>query len=260
MAGFIEPVKAAFGAYMARFHAQLIADTPAMVEFSARKFSESVVWAPGRMIDQVEDMLGAWRKNDTSQQAQARTPLPIMIAAMAKDFMPAPTDYVRGLSDAFLPVMIPGDVKERVFYMRGVVADIRTQVAIFAPEEGTARSIAMQLHLFASALPNRRFYSTYRLAGIPDKWPVVLELPDLNAVSSPTDVKNLTVMTVDIQLRATIPMLVKPPAGAVQADGKGTGSEADPDGFLVVSRADGAFWAREIGVGDPSTTWTVPTP
>lgn len=258
MAGFVEPIKAAFGAYMARFHAQLIADTPSMVEFSARKFSESVVWAPGRMIDQVEDMLSTWRKNDTSQQAQARTRLPVMIAAMSKDFMPAPTDYVRGLSDSFLPVTIPGDTKNRVFYMRGVVADIRTQVAIFAPEEGTARSLAMQLHLFASALPNRRFYSTYTLAGMPDKWPVVLELPDLNAVASPTDVKNLTVMTVDIQLRATVPMLVKPAPGSVHADGKGSGTDADPDGFLVVNEVDGAFWERAIGAGTPSTTFHSP--
>lgn len=254
------PVKAAFGGYMAQFHAQLIADTPAMVEFSGRNFSESVVWAPGRMIDQVEDMLAAWRKNDTSQQSQARTRLPIMIAAMAKDFMPAPNDYSRGLSDAFLPVVIPGDAKKRVFYMRGVVADIRTQVAIFAPEEGTARSIAMQLHLFASALPNRRFYSTYKLAGIPDKWPVVLELPDLNAVAAPSDVKNLTVMTVDIQLRATIPMLVRPAAGSANADGLGSGTEDDPDGFLVVQEAQGAFWEMAIGAGDPSTTFEVPSP
>lgn len=251
---FTDPIKAAFGRYLGRFHAQLLADTPAMREFVSRGLSKSVVWAPGRMVDQATDMLEAWRKNDTSGTAQGTPKLPVMIAAISKDFMPSPGEYTRGLSDAFLPVMIPGDAKNRVFYMRAVVADIRAQVAIFAPEESTARSIAMQLHLFASAMPNRRFDAIYRLSGVSDAWPVVLELPDLNAVAAPTEVKNLTILTVDISMRATIPMLVKPEAG--QGDGQGSGTEDDPDGFLVVTQADGARWAQQIGTGDPIAEWT----
>lgn len=253
---FTDPVKAGLGRYLERFHAQLLADTPAMREFVARPFAKACAWAPGRMIDQATDMLESWRKNDTAQAAQATPMLPVMLVAVSKDFMPAPPDFTRGLSDSYLPVMIPGDAKNRVFYMRAVVADIRTQVAIFAPEEGTAKSIAMQLHLFASALPNRRFSAPYRLSGVDDAWPVVLELPDLNAVAAPTEVKNLTILTVDIQLRATIPMLVRPTADL--ADGKGTGTEADPDGFLVVSEAEGTAWSGALGVGDPVSQWTVP--
>lgn len=253
---FTDPVKAGFGRYLERFHAQLLADTPAMREFVGRPFASACVWAPGRMIDQANEMLESWRKNDTSQASQARTALPVMVASMSKDFMPAPPDFTRGMSDDFLPVMIPGDAKERVFYMRAVVADIRTQVAIFAPEEGTAKSIAMQMHLFASALPNRRFTSAYRLAGVNDQWPVVLELPDLNAVAAPTDVKNLTILTVDLQLRATIPMLVRPTPDL--ADGKGTGTEADPDGFLVVSEVQAKKFAGQLGAGDPVGEWVVP--
>lgn len=253
---FTDPVKAGFGRYLQRFHAQLIADTPAMREFVARPFQDSCTWAPGRMIDQATDMLESWRKNDNSGVSQGTPRLPVMIAAISKDFMPAPPDFTRGLSDAYLPVMIPGDVKNRVFYMRAVVADIRTQVAIFAPEEGTARSIAMQLHLFATALPNRRFDATYRLSGVEDQWPVVLELPDLNAVSTPTEVKNLTILTVDIQLRATIPMLTRPTPA--EADRKGTGTEADPDGYLVVEEARGAAWPGAIGDGAADRQWVTP--
>lgn len=253
---FTDPVKAGLGRYLERFHAQLLADTPAMREFAARPFAKACAWAPGRMIDQATDMLEAWRKNDTAQAAQGTPLLPVMLVAVSKDFMPAPPDFTRGMSDAYLPVMIPSDVKNRVFYMRAVVADIRTQVAIFAPEEGTARSIAMQLHLFASALPNRRFNATYSLSGVDDQWPVVLELPDLNAVATPTEVKNLTILTVDIQLRATIPMLVRP--SVTDADGKGTGTEADPDGFLVVAEAHGTAWPGPVGVGTPENEWVVP--
>ena len=254
---FTDPVKEALGRYLERFHRQLIADTPAMREFVARPFAKACVWAPGRMIDQASDMLEAWRKNDTSQAARGSPLLPVMVVAMSKDFMPAPPDFTRGFSDDFLPVMIPGDALNRVFGMRAVVADIRTQVAIFAPEEGTARSIAMQLHLFASALPNRRFNASYRLSGVDDVWPVVLELPDLNAVASPTEVKNLTILTVDIQLRATIPMLMSPRAGE-PSDGKGDGTSASPDGYLVVNEAHGRSWSGAIEVGEPATEWSVP--
>lgn len=253
---FTDPVKVALGRYLERFHAQLIADTPAMGEFAARPFSKACVWAPGRMIDQALDMLEAWRKNDTSQAARGTPLLPVMLVAVSKDFMPAPPDFTRGLSDDYLPVMIPGDAKNRVFHMRAVVADIRTQIAIFAPEEATARSVAMQLHLFASALPNRRFNATYRLSGVEDPWPVVLELPDLNAVAVPTEVKNLTILTVDIQLRATIPMLVRPGAG--QEDGKGSDAPDDPDGFLVVSEAHGRSWPGALEEGEPAAEWSVP--
>lgn len=257
MASIFDPIEAAFGRYLQAFHAGLVGDTPAMREFSARPFAKSAVWAPGRMIDQAEEMLKAWRKNDTSQADQATPYLPVMIAAMSKDFTPAPPEFSRGLSDAYLPVTIPGDVKERVFYLRGAVSDVRAQVAIFSAEPDTAKSIAMQLHTYASAIRNRRFYATYKLAGVGDLWPVVLELPDLMSVPLPTEVKNMTVLTVDISMRATIPLLVKPVAGAADADGKGTGSEDDPDGFMVVSQADLSSWPGAIGDGT-ADTWSVP--
>lgn len=237
MANFTDPIKAAFGRYLQSFYGQLVADTPALAEYAARGFAKSAVWAPGRMVDQVEDMLASWRKNDTAGAARATPYLPVMIVAMAKDYVPAPSDYARPLADA-VDVMIPGDAKQRVFRMRAVTADIRCQVAICAPEESTARSIAMQLSLFAQSLENRRFNALYRLVGLDEGWPVVLELPDLQAISNPSEVKNLTVLTVDIQMRATVPLLTAP-AGAAPNDGKGSGSLDDPSGYLVVKRADG---------------------
>ena len=256
MANFTDPIKAAFGRYLEAFYNQLIADTPAMAEYAARGFSKSAVWAPGRMVDQVEDMLAAWRKNDTSGAARATPYLPIMIAAMAKDFIPAPSDFSRGLAD-YADVMIPGDGKERLFHMRAVVADIRTQVAICAPDDSTARSIAMQLHLWASAMPNRRFNATYRMAGFDESWPVVLELPDLQSINNPSEVKNLTILTVDLQMRATVPMLSYPKDTAPN-DGNGSDTPDDPNGYLVVVRGDGT---NAPGPDAPMPThWTVGEP
>lgn len=254
MANFTTPVKEAFGRYLERFYAQLVADTPAMAEYTARGFSKCAVWAPGRMIDQVEDMLAAWRKNDTAQADRATPYLPVMIAAMAKDYMPAPPEFSRQMADPVM-VTLPNDPKGRVFSMRAVVSEIRTQVAICAPEEATARSIAMQLQLFSSAMGNRRFYASYLLAGFSEPWPVVFELPEIMAINVPNDQKNLTILTVDFTMRATVPLLKHPGLTDADSDNLGTDNNTDPDGYLMVRQGD--IKARPAVVAAPPDEWTV---
>ena len=58
MANFTTPIRVAFGRYLQGFHRMLIADTPALAEYAARPFAKAAVWAPGRMVDQVDDMMG----------------------------------------------------------------------------------------------------------------------------------------------------------------------------------------------------------
>lgn len=256
MANFTDPIKEGFGRFLHGFHSQLIADTKALREFATRDFSKAAVWAPGRMVDQVDDMLASWRKNDTSQAAQPKTLLPIMIVAMVKDFVAAPPEFGRGGSDP-LDVTISADPKGRVFKMRTVTADIRTQVVIVAADDPTARSIAMQLHAYTAAIGNRRFAAIYRLAGLNEKWPVVFELPDLMAPAMPTEQKNLTILAADLTLRATVPMLTAPKSTQPN-DGQGQGTNMDdpfgpgydPSGYLVVSAVEG--WNYPPQVGAPS--------
>jgi len=193
------------------------------------------------MVDHVEDILASWRKSDTSQAVRATPYLPIMIAAASKDYMPAQPDYTRQAADP-MDVMIPGDPKERVFKMRAVVSEVRVQVAVAAADEATARSIAMQLQLYASATERRRFYSSFPLAGIDTAWPVSVEMPEVSGINMPGEQKNLTVLTVDFNLRATVPMLTHPRAGDVEGDGQGSGTVDDPDGYLVVQQADIYAW------------------
>jgi len=255
VANFTDPLKAAFGRYLGAFYEQMIGDTPAVAEFARRGFAKSAVWAPGRMVDQVEDMLATWRKNDTEGQPKPNPYLPVMIAAMSNDFTPAPTEYARPLADDAW-VRLPADPKARVFKLRVVVATIKTQVAICAPDPASAKSIAMQLDLWCKRTANRRFYARFPLAGFNEPWPVTLELPELMAVPTPMDVKNLIVLTVDIDMHATVPMLMHPAQGAADADRKGAGTEADPDGYLVVTEAHG--FGHE-GTQDDTTprTWEV---
>ena len=70
----LTPVKAGFGQYMAGFHAGLMPTTPQVAAFARRSLDKSIVWAPSRMIDQAEDMLAAWFRNDTNDGTT--TPLP----------------------------------------------------------------------------------------------------------------------------------------------------------------------------------------
>lgn len=237
MSNFTDPIKAAFGRYMEGFHEMLIADTPALVEFAGRAFAESAVWAPGRMVDQVEEMISAWRKNDTSGQARATPFLPVLIAACSKDYMPAQPDFTRQAADP-MDVMIPGDPKARVFKMRTAFSEIRVQVVVLAAEDPTARSIAMQLQLYSSAIQRRRIYADYPLAGVTTQWPFLWKEPDVNAISLPQDVKNLTVLTVDFNGVASVPMLTYPKTGDVDSDNSGGDTYADPNGYLVVAQAD----------------------
>lgn len=260
---FSDSVKAAFGEQLGRFHRELIADTRSLREYANRSFSKAAVWAPGRMIDQVDDMLNSWRKNNTSEASQSTPLLPIMIAATAKDFMPSGAEFGRGYGDAQY-VMIPGDPKERIFKLRVVKGDFRTQVAIIASDEPTCRSIAMQLHLFMSAIAQRTFYAQFDLAGVKERWGVQIEAPDLMAVPTPApdDVKNLTIMAVDLTLRATIPLLQAPRQGEPN-DGKGSGPNQfdpfednyDPSGYPVVMHALGKSIEPGRTVDTPMTEW-----
>jgi hypothetical protein len=252
MANFTQPIKEAFARYMGRYYDQLVADTKALAEFKGRGLAKSIVWAPDRMVDQVTEMITAWRRNDTSSGEQPTPFVPVMIAAMAKDYTPAPVDFTIPLADP-IDVMLPSDTKKRAFKMRTVAAQVRTQVAIVASEESTARSLAMQLHLFARAAANRRMHASYPLAGLDEWWPVVLEMPDLSGVAPPDEAKNLTILTVDIVMMATVPLLMAP-TGAASNDGKGDGTDDDPNGYLVVTTVYGG--AGQPG-GPVERTWTV---
>lgn len=257
MAHFTEPIQAAFGQWLHGYYRTIFPTNQFVREYAERAdthgFAKCAVWAPGRMIDQVSEMMEAWRKNDTSGEARATPMLPILIAAMSKEFMPAPQDYARALADPF-DVVLPGDPLGRVFKMQAIPCDVRVQIAVAAPDVETAKSLAGQLHLWANRTENRRMQVDYSLAGIKDTWPVVLELPDLQAIPVPPaeGVKNLTIMTVDIQMRATVPVL-RHPVGAEPNDGLGEGTGIDPHGYPVVVRAEGTNGPDEQYL--PVTTW-----
>lgn len=234
----LQPVKEAFGQFMGRYYATLAPTTKPLQEYVARGVAKSIAWAPARMIDAAEEMLSLWMRSDIHDAPTRPPDMPAILVAVAKDYTPTGRDYTRQVADREM-VVIPTDQKERIFGLRAVAGDIRAQIVIFATDEPTAHSLAAQFGLFLDATPNRRFTARYVFASQQMDWPVQVELPDVPAMNIPTEAKNLTVLAIDITLRAEIPLFDAPKAGDAN-DGKGTpGDVADPAGYAVV---------QEIGI------------
>ncbi len=227
-----EPVKIGFGEFMAGYYNSLTATTPHLQEFVARGFGKCVAWAPTRMIDSAEDMLSSWQRNDTDQAPTQPTDLPVIIVAMAKDYMPTGRDYTRQVVTSDWMIM-PGDVKERAFGIRAIAGDIRVQLAFFAADEPTAKSLAAQFCLYIDDIHNRNFWSKHTFAGVESLWPVQIESPDTPISNAQSQSKNITILICDLTLKAEIPLFDAPKDGEAN-DGKGVPGTDDPAGYPLV--------------------------
>lgn len=233
------PLLIGMGEYLKRFHGQLVADTPALVEYAARDFAKAAAWAPGRMIDQAEAMITEWRKNDTSEAPRGTPMLPVIICAAARDFTPCMPDYTVQQADPTW-VMLPDDPKERLFQLQVLVMERRFQLCIFAPDQPTGMSLAMQLALFVRQTENDRFPVRYNLAGMVEAWPAqILERNISPSNMTPDGMNNLTVIACDLTVRAPVPILRHPSMGSDVADGLGTHEIDDPSGFAGLRRVTG---------------------
>lgn len=229
-----QPLKAAFGRYMYRFFKDLTPTTKPMVRYCEREFKHAVMLAPGRMIDQVDDLLNKYLRADINRGTTDPHDLPVILVAFGRDVTPTGRDYTRQVSEGVW-VQLPGDELERAFRLKTIASDVRVQVAIFASDEPTARSIAAQFMLYVDDISNRRFKVDYEYAGVPLSFPAQLESPEVMAPVMPVEAKNLTVLAVDLNLHCTIP-LIKAPKEGEPDDGKGIpGDMYQPSGYPVVS-------------------------
>jgi hypothetical protein len=232
----LKPLKIAFGGYLARYFAAIVPTNDMIAEFAARPIEKAIVWSPGRMVDAAYEMLQMWQRNDTDSAPTQPFRLPVAIAGLAKDAIPSGRDYTRQVAEPQM-VMLPNDAKERMFGLRTIATDVRAQVAFFAHEEGTARSLASQLFLFADAVENRRFVATYRFAGQSLDFPVVVEDPGIVGSLQQVEERNLTILSFDLSLHVTIPLFSAPGEGE-ENDGLGTPGTDDPAGYPKVIEVD----------------------
>jgi len=228
------PIKIAFAQYLVRYHAQLKPTTTGIGRYLKRDVRQGIVWAPSRMVDQAQDMLALWIKASINGASTRPPDLPVIVVAMAQDYLPTGRDYSRQLADRHW-IQLPDDPKARLFGLRTVAADIRAQLVIFSSSQPTASALAAQFLLFADATDNRRFMADYAFSGITTRWPVQLDTPENPAMRIESEAENLTILAIDINLHATIPLFDAPDEGHAH---DGQGNDHDPNdrhGWPVMS-------------------------
>nr|WP_015077954.1 hypothetical protein [Halomonas sp. ZM3]AFW03491.1 hypothetical protein [Halomonas sp. ZM3] len=231
-----EPVKAGLGDFLQGFYSEVVPTTKPLEEFVERGFPYCVAWAPTRMVDKAEEMLSQWQRNDTRQGPTRPPSLPVVLVGVARDWTPAEKSFTTQISDP-VNVTFPQDPKQRLFRLRTVAGDIRTQVVIFASDEPTAHSLAAQFALYLD-LPSRRcFPATYPFAALEHEYPAQIEVPDNPAMSIKTGNKNLTVLALNLTLKVTVPLFMAPNPGEPN-DGQGVPGTDDPAGYPLVSKVD----------------------
>ncbi len=226
--GMFYPIKAAYGAYIGRWHAGLLGDTKSTREFAARPLGRAAMFVPGRMIDQAEDMLESYRKNENTTEPGKNTILPIAMVAMAKDAMPVMGDIGQQIADRIM-VCLTDEPDASVYGYRQGYYEWRTQIVIAAADEPSAHSLAAQFTLFVAVKGNRRFLSAYEWGEYTVHMPVTIETPDVTFMAVQNDAKNLTILAADVTLRALVPFLDAPKEGEPN-----DGSSHNPPGYPVM--------------------------
>jgi hypothetical protein len=195
---FLDPLKIGFEGLMSRYFEDLLPMTTGAQAFIARGFGGSIAWAPSRMVDQAEDMVGQWLRDSDTPKA------PGMIVAIGKDWIPTGRDFARQETEK-----IPFQLSERdprIFRLQTIAADFRVQIVIFGHQISDVRSLAAQMTLFLDHYRNRRFSAEYSFKDEVSEWPVTIETPEVMFGNVPTDAKNLTILAGDLTLKAVLPL------------------------------------------------------
>lgn len=229
-----EPVKVAYGEFLGKFFNQLVPTTKQMEAYVKKPVKEAIWIAPSRMVDMAEEMFEKYLRLDKENKSTIPHFLPVMLTAVGRDYTPTGRDYTRQIADMEY-LVFPEDSKQRVFGLKTVAADLRAQLAIFASDEPTVKSIAAQYLLYLDQTNNRRFWSIYEFAGFKSRWPVQIESPDSPGMNIQTEAKNLNILAIDLTFHTTAPLFYAPKDGEPN-DGKGVpGDKNDPAGYPAIS-------------------------
>lgn len=233
MNGDFFPLKVGFSEYMVRWYRALYPDTAAVKEFVERGESRSIVWAADRMVDQVEDMLKSYQKNNNTAELGDVSPgrnalFPVVVLAMSKDYMPAgPDQGGRQVGRRLIQLEEGGSI----YGYRQAMGEIRVQVVIMAAESASARSLASQFSLFVGEIPNRRFSSIHKFGQYDLTIPCMLETPDIMFSQIQTDNQNMTVLACDLTLKTVTPYFDAPRDGEAN-----DGTDNNPPGYPSVAQ------------------------
>lgn len=238
MADLFVPVKVGLGGFMGRFKQSFAIthnDTDAVQEFSTRALERSIVFAPSRMSDAIEEILSAWRKNSNDGvRKQSTAFLPVMAIAVARDYTPASPTQGMMLGDA-IDIKIPNYPDERNLKLEVIRGQLRVQVVVIAADDSSAKSIMARFCHFVRRYDNRGFDAVYSLAGVDDVWFNEWDSQDIYPSSVAIAQTNVAIQKVDLMLNIAIPMVYGAVSGAPNS-GIGTGTPNDPFGLPVVTQ------------------------
>lgn len=235
--GEMFPLDLAVAKLMARWYASIYGDTAAVQEFATRGCKFAVKLAPGRMSEDAEEMLKAYRRDQQGEHG-ANAKLPVVIFALARDYVgtggdwgarPMPRQLVT-FSDA--QGAVPGQLRS-YYGLRTAMHDVRVQVAIFAADKQSARSLAAQFAMFLGDFgENRQITAEHRFGQYTVQAPAVIENPDM-AFMVAGEAKNMTVLAGDFTLKVTTPFFDAPKVGELN-----DGSTNNPPGYPLVQEIE----------------------
>lgn len=222
-----DAIKIAFGEYMNRWYDSIIPTTKQNEAFLARGFSNCVKWASGRMVDEAQKMLDSYRKNDNEGGVNNDSKLPVVLAAMSRDYTPVSGAWGEQAHEQYV---VLEDAEDASFYRyRQSQFEVRVQVVFIGAESPTTRNLANSFCWFIGQPINRHFFSKYVWGQYELEMPNMIEDPDVILQAVDTEQKNLVMLAVDLMLKITVPHL-KAPADGEETDNSGR----NPEGYPVV--------------------------
>lgn len=253
--GSFDPIKIAFAQYLNRWRDGIFPDhidTRAVKTFMERPFSEAVQWVPARMVDQVQDMLDAYRKNASGPHGKS-TLFPVVLLAMDENFIQTGADWGgQQIDRRYVQIEEGGSW----YGYRHNMMDRRVQVVIIASEGGSAQSLAAQMASFMAEHRNRIFDSHCTFGQYTTAHPVELESNRPDWMDIKVDgVKNIKVLAADLTLKCIIPWYDAPGAGQPN-----DGSDKNPPGYPAMSVVDHTdrFTVTGSTTSDSGIVWGKP--
>lgn len=184
---------------MQPFHAGVFPTTRAMGEFKERDFVNSYMWVKGRIVDDVELLLGQWRQ----ERNENRIALPVCLMGVRNDFTSSEANYARPMATPSLIQVEEGGAYKELQVSR---LDRTVQIVFVGATEAVTRSLAMQFCLYISRPMNRRFNADYDTGdGKMDGFPCVLEDNSLMPEPVEIDQKNISIHKIDIRIHESVP-------------------------------------------------------
>lgn len=212
--GSFDQIKIGFAQYLHRWRDGLYADwadTTAVKNFMAKPFNQAVKWTVARMVDDAEQMLHAYMKNDNGDKGKT-TLFPVLLLAMDDTFVGTGADWV---GDHTARTMQQIEEGGSWYGFKQVMMDRRVQLVIIASEGGSAQSLAAQLSSFIKEPSNRYFDAPYTFGQYTIPMPQTLESVRIDWMDvKPEGLKNIKILVADLTLKCSIPYFDAPAEGA----------------------------------------------